>query len=87
MAFSFTNSKDRTYYLHKRDTVLKKTEVSTVCIVGKNDGALEPRLMPNTKDEFIGEYHYKILDGCGHFLHQEKPTEFHNLVLEFFKGD
>ncbi len=70
-----------------RKTVLRKTEVPTLCIVGKNDGALEPSQMKHTPAQFTGPYRYEILDGCGHFLHREKPEHFHTLVLEFLKGD
>lgn len=43
MAFSFTNSKDRTYYLHKRDTELKNGRTQTIYFFAKEikDGALD----------------------------------------------
>lgn len=43
MAFSFTNSKDRTYYLHKRDTTLKNGRTQTIYFFAKEvkDGAID----------------------------------------------
>lgn len=43
MAFSFTNSKDRTYFLHKRDTELKNGRTQTIYFFAKEikDGALD----------------------------------------------
>jgi hypothetical protein len=43
MAFSFTNSKDRTYFLHKRDTTLKNGRTQTIYFFAKEvkDGALD----------------------------------------------
>ncbi len=43
MAFSFTNSKDRTYFLHKRDTALKNGRTQTIYFFAKEikDGALD----------------------------------------------
>lgn len=43
MAFSFTNSKDRTYYLHKRDTQLKNGRVQTIYFFAREikEGSLD----------------------------------------------
>ena len=43
MAYSFTNSKDRTYYLHKRDTTLKNGRTQTIYFFAKEvkDGAID----------------------------------------------
>jgi len=44
MAYSYTNSKDRTYYLHKRDTVLKSGKTQTIYFFAKDvreDGSLD----------------------------------------------
>ena len=43
MAFSYTNSKDRTYYLHKRETTLKNGGQQTIYFFGKEvkDGAID----------------------------------------------
>ena len=43
MAFSFTNSKDKTYYLHKKDTTLKNGRQQTIYFFAKeikDEGAL-----------------------------------------------
>jgi len=36
MAFSFTNSKDRTYFLHKKDTTLKNGRTQTIYFFAKD---------------------------------------------------
>ncbi len=36
MAFSFTNSKDRTYYLHRKDTTLKNGRTQTIYFFAKD---------------------------------------------------
>ena len=43
MAYSFTNSKDRTYFLHKRDTTLKNGRTQTIYFFAKEikDGAID----------------------------------------------
>ena len=43
MAFSFTNSKDRTYYLHKRETQLKNGRQQTIYFFAREikDGAID----------------------------------------------
>jgi hypothetical protein len=43
MAYSFTNSKDRTYFLHKRETTLKNGRSQTIYFFAKEvkDGALD----------------------------------------------
>ncbi len=44
MAFSFTNSKERTYYLHKKETTLKNGRTQTIYFFAKevkDEGALD----------------------------------------------
>ncbi len=43
MAYSFTNSKGRTYFLHKRDTQLKNGRSQTIYFFAKEvkDGAID----------------------------------------------
>lgn len=44
MAYAFTNSKDRTYYLHKKDTTLKNGRTQTIYFFAKevkDEGALD----------------------------------------------
>lgn len=43
MAFSFENSKGRTYFLHKRDTTLKNGRTQTIYFFAKEvkDGSLD----------------------------------------------
>ena len=43
MAFSYKNSKDKTYFLHKKDTELKNGRTQTIYFFAKEvkDGALD----------------------------------------------
>jgi hypothetical protein len=44
MAYSFTNSKNKTYYLHKKDTTLKNGRKQTIYFFAKevkDEGALD----------------------------------------------
>ncbi len=43
MAFSYTNSKDRTYYLHTKNTTLKNGRTQTIYFFAKEvkDGAID----------------------------------------------
>jgi hypothetical protein len=44
MAYSYTNAKDRTYYLHKRETTLKSGNTQTIYFFAKDvreDDALD----------------------------------------------
>jgi hypothetical protein len=43
MAFSYTNSKDRTYFLHERETILKNGGKQTIYFFAKaiKDGSIE----------------------------------------------
>lgn len=44
MAYSFTNSKEKTYYLHKKDTTLKNGRQQTIYFFAKevkDEGALD----------------------------------------------
>ena len=43
MAYAFTNSKGRTYYLHKKDTTLKNGRTQTIYFFAREvkDGALD----------------------------------------------
>ncbi len=36
MAYSYTNAKDRTYYLHKRETTLKSGNTQTIYFFAKD---------------------------------------------------
>ena len=44
MAYSYTNSKERTYFLHKKDTELKNGRIQTIYFFAKEvkpEGALD----------------------------------------------
>ena len=44
MAYSYTNSKERTYFLHKKDTELKNGRIQTIYFFAKevkSEGALD----------------------------------------------
>ena len=41
---------------------------------------LEPQ-----KEFFVGPYEWAVLDGCGHFLHRERPAEVTRHVLDWLQ--
>ncbi len=65
--------------------LLQKTAVSTLCILGDADGALNVEAMTHTPKAFTGPYAYKVMSQVGHFPHREKPAEFAALVLDYLK--
>ena len=50
---------------------------------GKNDGCIDYKLSTGMEN-FFEKIQINILDGCGHFLHLEKPDEFNEMLLDFF---
>jgi pimeloyl-ACP methyl ester carboxylesterase len=39
--------------------------------------------MPENADYCTAECRIEVLDGCGHFMHLERPNEVHRLILDF----
>lgn len=63
----------------------RKTEVPTLTIFGDADGALTMSALERTQSAFLADYEQVVLPDAGHFLHQEVPEKFAELVLNFLQ--
>lgn len=70
----------------QRRMINRKTSVSTLCLVGDADGALDLSGMEKTPDCYTADYRYEIIPGVGHFPHREAPAEVFDHVKAFLMG-
>lgn len=61
-------------------------EVSTLHIHGEVDGCIGADLTEGMEEFFPAGLQIEIIEGAGHFTHQENPEEFNRLVLDFLKS-
>lgn len=83
------------YYRHAfnpPDDAPKKDEgkhpnigVPTLYIHGRNDGCIGVELTDGLEEFFDGEFKLLIIDGAGHFVHQERPEEVNRAIIKFLK--
>jgi pimeloyl-ACP methyl ester carboxylesterase len=59
--------------------------VPTLYIHGANDGGFGVELTEGMETVFSNRFDKRIISGAGHFVHQEKPEEVNQLILEFLK--
>ncbi len=58
----------------------------TLYLHGRDDGCMAAGLVEGAEEFLIGEGRSAhILDGCGHFLHLERPTEVNSLIVDFLR--
>jgi len=58
--------------------------VPTLLLMGSGDGCIGPEMAAGAESAFSGAYRAETLEGCGHFLHLEKPQEVGALVIDWF---
>ena len=58
-------------------------KVPTLYLHGRNDGCIGAELAAGMEAYFEKGLRQEILDGAGHFVHQERPDEVNRLILEF----
>jgi pimeloyl-ACP methyl ester carboxylesterase len=63
--------------------MLKKTSVPSLYLHGREDGCVGPELVRDLESVYSGPFESHILDGCGHFLHLERPGIFNRALLAF----
>jgi pimeloyl-ACP methyl ester carboxylesterase len=65
----------------------KKIDVPTLAITGVDDGCIHTDVFKSCmkQEDFEKELRVEQIQGAGHFLHQEKPEEINQLLLEWFK--
>lgn len=72
---------------HRQSLVLIRQRIEMPCLVlhGKADGALDARLAASSvhPGQFAHGVSFHLLDGAGHFLHQEQPAQANALLLDF----
>jgi pimeloyl-ACP methyl ester carboxylesterase len=61
-------------------------DISTLYIHGRDDGCLGVDLREGMEAIFPRGLESHVIDGAGHFVHQEKPAEFNRLLLEFLRN-
>jgi pimeloyl-ACP methyl ester carboxylesterase len=57
----------------------------TLLLMGADDGCIGADIARRPAPIFTGEYEVEVLDGCGHFLLQEKPDEAIRRVLDWLR--
>lgn len=58
--------------------------VPTLAICGADD--IRGEVLAAQKQFFSGDYDYRIVPSCGHFLHREKPDEINRLIINWLKN-
>jgi pimeloyl-ACP methyl ester carboxylesterase len=61
----------------------RKITVPTLALCGANDSRSE--MLEPQKEFFEGPYEWDILEGCGHFLHREKPAEVTRRIIDWLQ--
>ena len=64
---------------------LTPIQVPTLYIHGRIDGCLGVDLVSGMEPMFPAGLRVEIIDGAGHFVHQEKPEAVNRVILEFLK--
>ena len=70
------------------DTKLRRriTAVPTLTFAGDNDGAFDTlHGFAEMPAAFSKGYEFILLEGTGHFLHREKPSEFLSKLIAFLR--
>lgn len=57
--------------------------VPTLALCGSKD--LRGEMLEMQKEFFEGPYEWTLVEGCGHFLHRERPAEVSRLVTEWLR--
>ena len=63
----------------------QQIQVPALYIHGREDGCIGVQLADGMEVLFDNGLQKVIVDGAGHFVHQEKPDEVNRLILEFLK--
>jgi len=61
-------------------------EVPAMMIQGRTDGCIGAELTEGMAAFFPRGLKIEIIDGAGHFVHQEKPEVANRLILDFLKS-
>jgi len=64
----------------------KPITVPSLIMGGRNDGCIGIECFAGQEEGFSGPFTFHVIENAGHFMHQEKPEEFNQTVLEFLKS-
>ncbi len=67
----------------------KKIHVPTLAITGADDGCIHTNVFVKLmrEEDFSKELRVEQIQGAGHFLHQEKPEELNQLMVDWFNAN
>jgi len=65
------------------DLVISGIEVPTLLVAGRNDGCIGANLFDRSQECYDGPHHTEVVNGAGHFVHNERSDLVADLILEF----
>jgi pimeloyl-ACP methyl ester carboxylesterase len=68
------------------DTSSGRVAVPALFVMGADDGCVDPAYLPESAAFCDGQSRVEVIDGCGHFLHLERPQTVNSLILDFLGG-
>jgi pimeloyl-ACP methyl ester carboxylesterase len=60
-------------------------EVPTLALFGADDPLAQPA--DGEAEGFGAAYEQRVIEGCGHFMHRERPSEVTQLILDWLAAD
>ena len=66
-------------------TAAQQIQVPTLYLHGRDDGCIGAELSEGMEEFFDKGLEKVIIDGAGHFVHQERPEEVNRLILDFLE--
>ncbi|HZS38461.1 MAG TPA: alpha/beta hydrolase [Polyangia bacterium] len=66
-----------------RRLLFARTRVPSLYVHGRDDGCMGVELVEGAERAYSAGVDVRILDGAGHFAHQEKPADVNRLLVEF----
>ena len=77
------NTGDPAYAAYEAASYMPHTQ-PTLYLHGRDDGCMAASLVEGAETFLTGEGSAAhVLDGCGHFLHLERPDEVNSLIVDF----
>lgn len=67
--------------------VTGRIPVPALFVMGAEDGCVDPGTAAESTGWCDAPARAQVLDGCGHFLHVERPAEVGSMILEFLGSD
>lgn len=77
----FDPSKQDPALAHVREAIARPIRVPMLSVIGSAD--LRSEAGESQSELFEGEFRFETVEGCGHFLHRERPDDVARLVLDW----